>query len=256
VHLSQISLIALPNFPLVKPGDDLAELILTSLFSVDLSLEDGDILVIAQKIVSKAEGRLVRLRDVEPSLQACEIASAIHKDPRAIEVVLRDSNAIIRIGSNVLIVEQRLGFICANAGVDRSNVPPANGDDVVTLLPLDPDATAQAIRNRLHARTGQSVGVIINDSHGRPWRRGTVGVAIGVAGLEAVADLRGQPDLFGYKLQHTEVGLADQVASAASLLMGQADEGRPVILARGVPHRAGEGSAREILRPKEMDLFR
>ncbi len=256
MEFSQVTLIAIPNIPLVKPGDDLTELILTGLFSADLSLEDGDILVIAQKIVSKAEGRMVRLRDVEPSPQAREIGQAIQKDPRAVEVVLRDSNEIIRARGGVLIVEQRLGFICANAGVDRSNVPPANGDDVVTLLPADPDATAQAIRSRFQERTGKSIGVIINDSHGRPWRRGTVGVAIGVAGIEAVEDLRGQPDLFGYRLRHTEVGLADQIASAASLLMGQADEGRPVILARGVPHRPGKGSARDILRPRETDLFR
>jgi coenzyme F420-0:L-glutamate ligase/coenzyme F420-1:gamma-L-glutamate ligase len=253
--LAQFTAIAVPNIPIVRPGDDLAGLILAGLRSADLRLADGDVLVIAQKVVSKAEGRIVSLDGVTPSERARQVAQAVKKDARAVEVVLSDANEIIRVHEGVLIVEQRRGFICANAGVDRSNVMPEDGDRV-TLLPEDPDASARRIRDRLRQATGADVAVIINDSHGRPWRIGTVGVAIGVAGLGAVDDLRGRPDLFGYRLQHTEVGTADQIASAASLLMGQADEGRPVILLRGVPFTRREGSAGELLRPKEQDLFR
>jgi len=240
---------------LVQPGDDLAALILSGLETAGLSLEDGDVLVIAQKVVSKAEGRMVTLADIEPSPQAMELGAAIGKDPRIVEVILSDSTEIVRTRPGLLIVEQKRGFICANAGVDRSNVAPDHGEHV-TLLPEDPDRSAEEIRQRLVAATGKQVAVIINDSHGRPWRVGTVGVAIGVAGMKPVDDLRGRADLFGYVLQVTEVGTADQIASAASLLQGQADEGRPVILVRGVPHTPGEGSARQLLRPREQDLFR
>lgn len=253
--MHQITLFAVPGIPLVQPGDDLAALILAGLESAGLGLEDGDVLVIAQKVVSKAEGRIVALADVQPSPQAVELGAAIGKDPRIVEVILSDSKEIVRSRPGLLIVEQKRGFICANAGVDRSNVRPDHGEHV-TLLPADPDRSAEKIRQRLVAATGKQVAVIINDSHGRPWRVGTVGVAIGVAGMKPVDDLRGQPDLFGYVLQHTEVGTADQIASAASLLQGQADEGRPVVLVRGVPHTPGEGCARDLLRPREQDLFR
>ncbi len=253
--MQNITMFAVPGIPLVQPGDDLADLILAGLESAGLRLQDGDVLVIAQKVVSKAEGRIVALADVTPSEHAREVAAIVDKDPRLVQVILDESNEVVRMAEGVLIVEQRYGFICANAGVDRSNVGPDHGERV-TLLPEDPDRSAQQIRARLMTRTGRDVAVIINDSHGRPWRVGTAGVAIGVAGMNPVDDLRGHPDLFGYTLRITQVGTADQIAAAASLLQGQADEGRPVILVRGVPYTRGEGSARDLLRPRERDLFR
>jgi coenzyme F420-0:L-glutamate ligase/coenzyme F420-1:gamma-L-glutamate ligase len=255
---AQLVLTALPGLPLVQPGDNLAGLILTGLRAAGLTLAPGDVLVIAQKIVSKAEGRLVRLADVTPSARALELAEITKKDPRFIEVVLSESKEVLRARFNTLIVEHRLGFVCANAGVDRSNVAPhgAEDDEVLLCLPRDPDGTCQRLRDELRAATGADIGVIINDSHGRAWRQGTVGVALGVAGLPALLDLRGKPDLFDYALQITQVGLADELAAAASALMGQADEGRPVIHLRGVPYPFRAGNAQELIRPKEMDMFR
>jgi coenzyme F420-0:L-glutamate ligase/coenzyme F420-1:gamma-L-glutamate ligase len=242
---------------LVQAGDDLGALILEGLATAGLALQTGDVLAIAQKVVSKAEGRCVDLASVTPSERALALAAETQKDPRFVEVVLAESAEVLRARPNTLIVEHRLGFVCANAGVDRSNVGPhAEGHDIVLLLPRDPDATCQALRERLRAETGAEVAVVINDSHGRAWRNGTVGVALGAAGLPALLDLRGHPDLFEYALQVTQIGLADELAAAASLLMGQADEGRPVIHIRGVPYPFREGSARELIRPKELDLFR
>jgi coenzyme F420-0:L-glutamate ligase/coenzyme F420-1:gamma-L-glutamate ligase len=250
-------LTALPGLPLVQAGDDLCALILPGLQAAGLTLQAGDVLAIAQKIVSKSEGRLVDLAQVKPSARAVELAAVTQKDARFVEVVLSESSEVLRARPNTLIVEHRLGFVCANAGVDRSNVGPHGTDDgVVLLLPRDPDASCQALRERLRATTGADVAVLINDSHGRAWRTGTVGVALGVAGFPALLDLRGHPDLFDYALQVTQIGLADELAAAASLLMGQADEGRPVIHIRGVPYPFREGTARELIRPKEMDLFR
>lgn len=258
MSLAQLTLTALPNFPLVQPGDDLAALILTGLQAAHIQLIDGDVIALAQKIVSKAEGRTVQLSQVAPSARAQELATLTHKDARFVEVVLMESKEVLRTHINTLIVEHRLGFVCANAGVDRSNVGPhaAEEDEVLLLLPANPDATCQAIRERLREATGANVGVLINDSHGRAWRMGTVGVALGSAGLPALLDLRGQPDLFDYALQVTQVGLADELAAAASALMGQANEGRPVVHLRGVPYPFREGTAQELIRPKGMDLFR
>lgn len=255
---AQLTLTALPGLPLVRPGDDLVALLLAGLNAAGLTLADGDVLVLAQKIVSKAEGRLVDLATVHPSDRAQALAAVTQKDPRFIEVVLSETREVLRTRFNTLIVEHRLGFVCANAGVDRSNVAPqgAGQDEVLLLLPADPDGTCQRLRAALRAATGAEVGVIINDSHGRAWRQGTVGVAIGAAGLPALLDLRGRPDLFDYALQITQVGLADELAAAASALMGQADEGRPVIHVRGVPYPPGAGTAQDLIRPKEMDLFR
>lgn len=256
--LSQLTLTALPNIPLVKSGDDLVTLILDGLKAAGLDLAPGDVLVLAQKIVSKAEGRLVNLAHVIPSARAHELAALTHKDPRFVEVVLSESKAVLRARPNTLIVEHRLGFVCANAGVDRSNVGPHDEAhaDYLLCLPVDPDGTCQRLRERLQTATGALVGVIINDSHGRAWRQGTVGVALGAAGLPALLDLRGKPDLFDYALQVTQVGLADELAAAASVLMGQADEGRPIIHLRGLPYPVREGNAQELIRPREMDLFR
>jgi coenzyme F420-0:L-glutamate ligase/coenzyme F420-1:gamma-L-glutamate ligase len=252
----QLILTALPGLPLIQPGDDLAGMFVRSLSDAGLRLEDGDVLVVAQKIVSKAEGRAVQLSQIVPSARAVELGQQTEKDPRFVEVVLSESREVLRVRPGTLIVEHRLGFVCANAGVDRSNVAPHGGDDWLLRLPEDPDATCARLRERLHAATGAWAGVIINDSHGRAWRNGTVGVALGVAGVPALLDLRGQPDLFDYALQVTQVGLADEIAAAASLLMGQADEGRPAIHVRGVPYSMRAGDARELVRQKELDLFR
>jgi len=253
----QITLTAVPGIPLIQPGDDLAAIILECLTAAGMRLRDGDIIVIAQKVVSKAEGRLVHLAEVVPSQRAQEIAVRVEKDPRLVELILREAREISRMRPGLLIVEHRLGFICANAGIDRSNVAPDEAQEWVALLPEDPDASARRIRQRLMEATGCDVAVIINDSHGRPWRVGAVGVAIGVAGMSPVEDLRGREDLFGHELQTTQVGLADQIAAAASLVMGQADEGCPVVIVRGVGYTVREdASAQEILRPREQDLYR
>jgi coenzyme F420-0:L-glutamate ligase/coenzyme F420-1:gamma-L-glutamate ligase len=254
--MSTVSLIALPNFPHVQPGHDLAALLGQSLAGAGLSLQTGDVLVLAQKIVSKSEGRLVRLADVQPSERANELAQQTGKDARLVELILQESEELSRVRPGLLIVRHRLGFTSANAGVDRSNVPQAGDDETVLLLPYDPDSSAAALRQTIHQQWGVHVGVIIADSHGRPFRLGTVGVAIGVAGLPALWDRRGEADLYGYRLQHTDVGLADEIAAAASMVMGQAAEGTPVVLVRGLTLPAGEGKASDLIRPKEFDLYR
>ena len=242
------------GLPLVRPGDDLAELLAASLAADDLSLADGDVLVVAQKVVSKAEGRLVRLADVTPSAAAVDLAARVGKDPRLVEVILGESRAVLRAVPGVLIVETRLGFICANAGVDHSNV--AGDEEWVALLPADPDASAATVRAALRRRSGAEVAVLINDSHGRPWREGAVGVAIGAAGIAAVADLRGRLDLYGRPLRATTVGTIDELAAAASLVMGQADEAVPAVLVRGVAFATDDGGARAVQRAAGRDLFR
>jgi coenzyme F420-0:L-glutamate ligase / coenzyme F420-1:gamma-L-glutamate ligase len=256
--LTQLSLTALPGLPLVEPGDDLAALILMALQRTGLALADGDVLIVAQKVVSKAEGRLVDLKAVDPSGAAIELGNQTQKDPRLVEVILGESKQVLRTRPGLIIVEHRLGFVCANAGVDHSNVrgPGGTPGEWVLMLPLDPDGSAQHLCDSLRQKTGAQIGVLIIDSHGRAWRMGTVGVAIGVAGFPAVLDLRGHPDLFGDLLQVTQVGLADELAAGASLVMGQADEGLPVVHARGLPYTLRDGSLNELLRPKEDDLFR
>jgi coenzyme F420-0:L-glutamate ligase/coenzyme F420-1:gamma-L-glutamate ligase len=250
-----MQLISLPNFPLVQPGDDLAGLIFESMQDIELTLADNDIVVIAQKVVSKAEGRFVRLAEVTPSVQAVELAEITSKPAVHVEVILWDTAEIIRVKKDLLIVEHRLGFISANGGVDHSNVGPEQ--DVLLRLPTDPDASANAIRGRLAELTGARPPVLIIDSHGRPWRWGTVGVTIGLSGLAPVQDLRGVPDLFDQPLKYTDVGFTDQIAAAASLLMGQAAEGCPVVIGRGLSFTLDENArAADVLRPKELDLFR
>jgi len=251
-----LTLTAVPGLKLIQPGDDLALIILAALEVAGMDLADGDVLVLAQKIVSKAEDRFVDLAAIAPSAAALDLAAAVDKDPRLVEVILSESRAVIRARSGVLIVEHRAGFVMANAGVDRSNVAPAGGTERVLLLPLDCDDSAAALRAAILAQTGREVGVIINDSFGRAWRQGTVGVALGVAGLPAVMDMRGQPDLFGRILRVTEAAFADEIAAAASLLMGQADEGCPVILVRGLAWSQPASDCRALLRPRELDLFR
>jgi coenzyme F420-0:L-glutamate ligase/coenzyme F420-1:gamma-L-glutamate ligase len=251
-----LTLIPLPRIPFIKPGDDLVRVILTSLERTGLTFQDGDILVIAQKIVSKSEGRLVDLKTVTPSTQAVELAERSEKDPRMVELILRESKSVLRLRPGTIIVEHRLGFVCANAGIDQSNVNQENDGDWVLLLPLNPDETAANIRRRLEKISDARLGVLIIDSHGRAWRLGTAGVAIGLSGLPGLVDLRGEKDLFGYQLRISEVGAADELASAASLLMGQAAESKPVILVRGFPYPLREGNLNELIRPKEQDLFR
>jgi coenzyme F420-0:L-glutamate ligase/coenzyme F420-1:gamma-L-glutamate ligase len=253
---STLTLTALEGIPSIAAGDDLAALILSSARASALDFRDGDILVLAQKIVSKAEGRQVSLIDVKPSPRAIELAAEAQKDARVVELILRESREIIRSRPGLIIVEHRLGLVMANAGIDASNVDRADQDDAVLLLPVDPDRSAAAIREAIRAATRAHVGVVINDSFGRAWRMGTIGTAIGVAGLPALVDMRGQPDRNGRILQSTEVGVADEVAAAASLLMGQAAEGRPVIHVRGFPYDLREGKAGELIRPRQMDLFR
>lgn len=256
---ASITLTPIPNLPDIQPGDDVAALLLQQLAEAGVTLQKGDILAIAQKIISKAEGRQVNLAEVEPGLQAQEVAEKTSKDPRLVELILRESEEISRMAPGVLIVRHRLGFTSANAGIDRSNVPQREGEEEqwVLLLPRDPDASAAHIRAAIARETGVEVGVVITDSHGRPFRLGTVGVAIGVAGVPALWDRRGEADLYGYRLQHTEVGVADELAAAAGLLMGQAAERIPGVLIRGVSlPPAPESSARALIRPKEQDLYR
>ena len=252
----RLTLTALPGFPLVEPDADLAALILEGVARAGETLDDRDVLVVAQKIVSKAENRYADLRTVEPSERARALAREVDKDPRLVEVILRESTEVVRYRIGVLVVAHRLGFVLANAGVDQSNITHEGELDRVLLLPENPDASAARLREELGARAGVDVGVIINDSLGRPWRNGTVGVALGAAGVVCLQDLRGTADLFGRTLQVTEVGVGDELASAASLLMGQAGEGTPVILARGVDLAGSWMGASALLRVKSQDLFR
>ena len=264
-----LTLTPLQNIPLIRRDDNLADIILKALDDTAIQIEDGDIFVVAQKIVSKAEGRTVNLTTITPSQRALELAEQTQKDPRIIELILQESNEVLRTRVGTIIVEHKLGFVCANAGIDHSNVDsplPAgeglevraetNPEDWVLLLPQDPDLSSRKMQNEIQSKTDKQIGVLIIDSHGRAWRNGTVGVAIGVAGLPALQDLRGKPDLFGFTLKITQVGVADELAAAASLMMGQAAEGTPVVHVRGFPFPLRDGSLKELIRPKEQDLFR
>ena len=251
-----VTLTAIPGIPLVRPGDDLAGLIAAALDKAAIALADRDVLVVAQKVVSKAENRIVDLASVQPSPRAQALAAEVDKDAHLVEVILSQSRRVVRARPNVLIVEHLLGFIMANAGVDRSNVATVDGVERVLLLPESPDGSAEKLRQRLEAHGSCRLGVIVNDSFGRPWRRGTSGVAIGAAGLPVLLDLRGRPDLFGRVLEVTVTGFADEIAAAASLVMGQADEGRPVVLVRGLDWSAPSAPAVSLVRPPDEDLFR
>ena len=254
---ADLQVFAVPGLPLVHAGDDLGAIITAALRAHGPVPRDGDVIVVAQKIVSKAEDRYVDLRSVRPSAAAVELAAQTGKDPRIVEVILAESVRVVRSRPGLLITEHRLGFVMANAGVDRSNIGAAGEGERVLLLPRDPDASAAALRARLMEEFGVELAVIVSDSFGRPWRVGTVGVAIGAAGLPTVVDLRGKPDLFGRPLEVTVIGYADEIAAAASLLMGQADEARPVVLVRGLPKtQAPTLPAAAIVRPAAEDLFR
>jgi coenzyme F420-0:L-glutamate ligase/coenzyme F420-1:gamma-L-glutamate ligase len=241
---------------MIEPGDDLAKLISEGFARGKLQPRKSDVIVIAQKVVSKAEGRSIDLATVKPSARAVELAQEVQKDPRLVELILSESVRVVRSRPNVLIVEHRLGFVMANAGVDQSNVGPTDGVERALLLPLDPDGTAEALHKKLSAQFGVPLAVIITDSFGRAWRRGTAGIAIGAAGLPALLDLRGNPDLFGRTLQVSISGFADEIAAAASLVMGQGDEAQPVVLVRGLTWSAANNPAAELVRPAAEDMFR
>lgn len=250
-----LTLSALAGLPLVKPGDDLGALLIVALRRAQIEPRDKDVLVVAQKVVSKAEGRFIDLKTVVPSMRAVALAKEVNKDPRLVEVILSESTEVVRKRHDVLIVAHRLGFVMANAGVDQSNVDVEGGDQVL-LLPRDPDGSAAALKARLDCEFGANLAVIINDSFGRPWRMGVTGVALGAAGLPALRNMVGAPDLFGRKLRATEIAVADEIAAAASLLMGQGAEGQPAVHLRGFDWDGPATLASTLLRPKELDLFR
>jgi coenzyme F420-0:L-glutamate ligase / coenzyme F420-1:gamma-L-glutamate ligase len=253
---AKLTLTALAGVKLVEPGDDLGAITVAAFAANGLAPQAGDALVVAQKVVSKAEGRYVEVASIEPSAQAIALAAQVDKDPRFVEIVLGESKRVVRHRPGLLIVEHRLGFVMANAGIDHSNVPAADGVERVLLLPCDPDGSARALRDHLVSTFGVPIGVVISDSFGRAWRKGTVGIALGAAGLPAVIDMRGQPDLFGRELLVTETGFADEIAAAAGLLMGQADEALPMVLVRGLAWSAPDAPAAALIRPAEHDLFR
>jgi coenzyme F420-0:L-glutamate ligase/coenzyme F420-1:gamma-L-glutamate ligase len=250
-----LTLKALAGLPLVKPGDDLGALLIAGLRQTEIVPQDRDILVVAQKIISKAEGRLVDLRTVVPSARAIAIAEDVNKDPRLVEIILSESREVVRQKRDVLIVVHRLGCIMANAGVDQSNVA-GEGSDLALLLPRDPDASAAGLKARLDREFGVDFGIIISDSFGRPWRLGVVGVALGAAGIPSLRSLIGTPDLFGRKMRVTEVAVADEIATAASLLMGQSAEAQPAVHLRGLDWKEPPSPASALLRPTDQDLFR
>ncbi len=251
-----LTLTAIPDLPLIEPGDDLAAILIDGLARAGIAPAARDVLVVAQKVVSKAESRYRDLGAVTPSNRARDLARAVDKDPRLVEVILSESEAVVAHKPGVLVVAHRLGFVLANAGIDRSNVRSEAGTERVLLLPEDPDASAATLKARLDAHFKTELAVIVSDSLGRAWRNGVTGIALGAAGLPALRDMIGSKDLFGRTLDVTQTGFADDIAAAASLLMGQADEGLPAVLVRGLAWHEPPSDARALLRPKDQDLFR
>jgi coenzyme F420-0:L-glutamate ligase/coenzyme F420-1:gamma-L-glutamate ligase len=252
----RLELIPVEGFPRVNPGDNLAALILDALTANNLVLTDSDVLVLAQKIVSKAEDRYQRLSSVTPGPEAIELATRADKDPRQVELILRESNEVVRVRPGVIIVEHRLGYVHANAGIDKSNIPNSEDDPQVLLLPLDSDASAAKLRSDLASVAGVHPKILINDSTGRAWRNGTVGIAIGTAGFDPLFNQIGETDLFGNVLEVTEAAVADELAAAASLVMGQAAEACPLVLVRGAKLQDSTGGSSALIRDKAMDMFR
>ena len=251
----RVEIVALEGVPDISEGDDLCRIVLDAYAAPGLAPESGDILVVAQKIVSKSEGRLIDLATVSPSPRAERLARETEKDARVMELILSEAEEIMRTRPGLIVVRHRLGYVLANAGIDASNVE-AGGEERVLLLPEDPDRSAALLRAEIARRAGIAPGVIVSDSLGRAWRIGTVGTALGAAGVTALADLRGNPDMFGRPLMVSEVGLADQIASAAALAMGESDERRPIALVRGLAAASEDSRAADLVRPREFDLFR
>ena len=251
-----IQIIGLKHVPIIKENDDLVEIMLNSLNRMELNVQDSDIFVIAQSIISRKEGRVRDLKKKKPTSDAIQLAKEIKKDPHLVTLILEESKKVLRTavieGNGKIIVETKLGYICADAGIDFSNSP----DDLVTLLPVDPDRSAAEVRSQIRKKTGKDVAIIISDTHGRPFRRGSINVALGVAGIKEILDYRGQIDLFGYQLQKTKIAIADELASAAELIMGEAGEGMPIILIRGYYYENKNGNAQRLIRPEKQDLFR
>jgi coenzyme F420-0:L-glutamate ligase/coenzyme F420-1:gamma-L-glutamate ligase len=256
MQVPKIEIIAIPDIPMIQPGDDLPAIIWERAQAAGVTFEDRDVVVVTQKIVSKAEGRSVRLSEVTPSPEAIELAASVNKDPRFVEVVLRESRGVMALRPDLLVVENRLGIICANAGIDRSNIEQIGDDVTLMLLPQNPDASARAIQERLEARSGKTLAVLVIDTLGRPFREGVIGMAIGVAGMEPLLDVRGQTDLFGYVMERTIINRADEIAAAASMLMGQTSARLPVVIVRGASYPPGPGALRAILREPGKDMFR
>jgi coenzyme F420-0:L-glutamate ligase/coenzyme F420-1:gamma-L-glutamate ligase len=250
---SSISIIPLLKLSIIQKGDNVGKQIVDACHQTKLKLADGDLLVVAQTIVSRAEGRIINLSNIVPSSKAKKLAKKLGKPPELVEIILKESKRIVRAEQGHLIVETHHGFVCANAGVDASNVP---GKDFVTLLPKDPDYSAKQIRNEILAAFNVDVAVIISDTHGRPFRNGAINIAIGTSGLAPIKNYVGQSDLFGYQLRTTSVAVADELASAAELLMGEADEGIAVVIIRGYPYQQSEASAQELVRDPDRDIFR
>ena len=252
--MDTIKIIAVENLPLIKPGDSLAELISNAAKKQGTPLQENDVIVVTHVVVSKAEGNIINLDEVTPSEKAKEIAKQTNKDPALVEVILRETKEIVRIGQNSIITETKSGIVCANAGIDRSNV---SGDRNVVPLPKNPNASAQNIRKGIKQLTGVNVAVIVSDTHGRPLRLGEINVAVGVAGIKSIRDRRGEKDLFGYVLRIKQTAIADELASAAELVIGQANEGIPAAIIRGYIYQTIEGaSTTDLIRAKEKDLFR
>lgn len=256
MSLASLTLIPVPGIPMVEPGDDLCALLVSALAQAELALQDGDLLVLAQKIVSKAEGRYAFLNDVEPGPEARELALNCDKDPRHMEILLSESRAVLRQRPGVVIVEHKLGYVHANAGIDRSNILSDEGNPRLLLLPENPDASARHLREALRVTKGVQVNIIINDSAGRAWRNGTLGFAIGTAGFEAVENRIGEQDLFGRALEITEVAVADELAAAASFVMGQGNEAIPLVLIRGANLRPSDAGSASLIRDRDKDMFR
>ena len=252
--MDPIKIIAVESLPLIKEGDNLAELISNAAKKQGTPIQENDVIVVTHVVVSKAEGNIINLDEVTPSKKAKEIAQQTNKDPALVEVILRETKEIVRIGQNSIITETNSGIICANAGVDRSNV---SGDRNVVPLPKNPNASAQNIRQEIKHLTGANVAVIVSDTHGRPFRMGEINVAVGVAGIKPIRDRRGEKDLFGYVLRIKQTAIADELSSAAELVIGQANEGIPAAIIRGYNYQTNDNvSATELIRAKEKDLFR
>jgi coenzyme F420-0:L-glutamate ligase/coenzyme F420-1:gamma-L-glutamate ligase len=254
--MGNLTVLPIPDLPMVQPGDDLVAIINEAMAKAYLSFQEDDILVLAQKIISKSEGRFARLSDMEPSAQAHAIAEETGKEPDFVEMVLSQSNDVVRTGPNVLIVEAFTGIVMANAGIDRSNIDRGEGDDNALLLPLDSDVSARALRDQFVEQSGKTIAVVIADSVGRAWRYGTSAMAIGCAGLEPLDDQRGDVDMFGHTLEVTEIALEDQVAAAANLVMGEATEAIPAAIVRGLSYPRTDRPSSVLIRKKEEDLFR